>query len=66
MKEKQPITFSFHYQDAIKVNKSLGYDDRDSLAVLLCCRLSYRKGIITVIRLALPPTAAMILFKSAK
>lgn len=44
MKEKQPITFSFHYQDAIKVNKSLGYDDRDSLAVLYDDCIARKKG----------------------
>ena len=44
MKEKQPITFSFPYQDAIKVNKSLGYDDRDSLAVLYDDCIARKKG----------------------
>ena len=37
---------------------------RDSREVRLCWRLSYRNGMITLIRRALPSTAAMIRFKS--
>lgn len=37
---------------------SASAQSRDSREVLLCWRLSYRKGMMTVIRRALPPTAA--------
>ena len=36
----------------------------DSRVVLLCCLPSYSIGIITVILLALPPSAAIMRFKS--
>ena len=43
-KTKQPLTFSFHYQDAVKVNRSIGYDAEDSLAVLYDDCIARKKG----------------------
>ena len=43
--------------------RSASAQSRDSLPVRLCWRLSYKNGMITLIRLAFPAMAAMIRFR---
>lgn len=44
MAEKETVTYAFHYTDALKINRKLGYDEEDAKAVLYDDCLALKKG----------------------